>query len=266
MAVSDAAASLDELLNQQKPSGALIETLNAISAEAARVSLEIAAAKEVSKFGEDDQAALDAEFEAASAHTDRMIRLMEMESAARKKQTAMEKASLKAKFDITKGITSNLSTLMASSSKKEFEVGKQFAVASALISGYQAVVGAYAAGAKVGGPYLGAAYAVAAGYATKVQIDNIKKQQFGGGGSLSVSGGAGGGVSTGANFNGGAPAEPAGEQRAAGGVTTINLVGEDKTFSSEQVDGLIDQFREAVDRGDKILFSKGSRQAIEVGS
>lgn len=215
LAVNDAASGLKELLDAERPSIELTAALRRVTEEADALSQKMLENKDKLKFGDDDQAALDAEFEAASAHTDRMLRLIEMEEAASAKQLKLEKVQLKAKFDIAKGITSNLSTLMASSSKKEFEVGKKFAVASALISGYQAVVGAYAAGAKIGGPYLGAAYAVTAGYATKVQIDNIKKQQFGGGGGLSVSGGAGGGVSTGANFNGGAPAEPAAETAQA---------------------------------------------------
>ena len=107
------------------------------------------------------------------------------------------------------------------------------------------------------------AFAASAALATKTQIDNIKSQSFSGGGGVSVTGGAGGGVSTGADFNGGAPSG-AGEQKPAGGVTNITLTGQDQTFTSDQVDGLFDQISEAMERGDKVLFTSSSRQAIEV--
>lgn len=263
MAVNDAAASLKELLDAEKPSEAMKAALQSVAAEAEIAAQKISEVKEAARFGDPEQAALDAEFEAASDHTDRMLRLIEMETAAKDKQLAMEKANTKAKFDIAKGITGNLATLMASSSKKEFEVGKKFAIASALISGYEAVVGAYAAGAKIGGPWLGAAYAVAAGYATKVQIDNIKKQSFGGGGSLSVSGGAGGGVATGANFNGGAPTDNIIDGQNTDNTsrtqTTVNIYG---AITDDMIrNTVIPVIQNDIEEKDLILFTDTSRQS-----
>lgn len=176
-------------------------------------------------------------------------------------EAVLEKAANDSKYAATKTFFGNMSTLMGSTSKKQFEIGKKFALANALIKGYEAIVSAYAAGAKIH-PLVGAAFAAAAALATNVQIQAIKSQQFGGGGGVSVSTGAGGGVTTGTNFNGGAPQQ----NQNAGGVTTINLVGDDKTFTTEQVDVLFDEIGNALERGDRVLFSSNSRQALELSA
>lgn len=266
MAVNDAAASLETLLSAEAPSAALKQTLADIQNQAQVTAEKIAAAK-VPNVLDAQEAMLDAEFAAASDHSDRMHRLIEMENAARASQIKLEKDALQAKFNVAKGITGNLATLMSSSSKKEFEIGKTAAIANALISGYEAVTSSYAAGARIGGPVLGGIFATTAAYATKVQIDNIKRQQFGGGGGISVSGGAGGGVATGANFRGGAPIGITGgqDEKPQGGTTTVNLVGDDtSSFSLKQVDSMFTQISEALERGDKVLFRSNSRQALEL--
>jgi hypothetical protein len=85
---------------------------------------------------------------------------------------------------------------MNSQSRKAFELGKVASIANAVIKGYEAAVSSYAFGAKIGGPYLGAAFAAASILATANLINNIRSQHFGGGGG---GGGALGGapVSTG---------------------------------------------------------------------
>jgi len=266
MAVKDVAFDLEQLLNATKPSEAMQATLQSISEQAEKVSQKMVAAKAAAKFTDDDQSALDLEFNAASAHTDRMIRLIEMETAAEKTKAALELKAAKDKINVAKGLTGNLATLMASSSKKEFEVGKKFALANALVKGYEAITSSYAAGAKVGGPYLGALYAATAAIATKVQIDNIKNQSFAGGGGVSVSGGAGGGVATGANLGGGAPTQAETNQNpvASGGTTTVNLIGRTASFTGEQVNEVFDAIADALERGDRVLFSSTSRQALEL--
>jgi len=197
----------------------------------------------------------------------------QLDSQHQASRNKIAKSAMQERLNVTKGIFGNLSTLMSSSSKKEFEVGKKAAVATALIKGYEAITSSYAAGAKVGGPWVGAAYAATAALATRQQIKNIRSQSFnGGGGGVSVSGGAGGGVSTGSNFNGGAPAQavPASsqtqQQTSSGATTVIQLVGQDKTFTSDQVDDLFGQIGEALERGDKVLFSSNSRQALELSA
>lgn len=259
-------SELDALVTKPMPSEAIETFFNSVTEAATAASIKVAEAK-AKISGDDTEARLDAEFELLSADTDRHLRLIEMETLAKKKQLQIEKSLSKDRFEVAKGITGNMATLMASSSKREFEIGKKFAIANALIKGYEAVTSSYAAGAKIGGPVLGGAYAVAAGYATKIQIDNIKKQTFGGGGSLSVSGGAGGGIATGATFNGGAPTGITGQaENLTGGITTINLVGKDRTFSTDEVSDMFGKFKEAIDRGDKVLFNSDSRQALELSA
>ena len=185
--------------------------------------------------------------------------------AAKLYNLQFEKNVAKERINVAKGLFGNLSTLMASESKKEFEVGKAAATATAVIKGIEAVQSSYAAGAKVGGPWVGAAYAAAAAIATAKQVQAIQSQQFGGGAAgISVSGGAGGGVTTGATFGGGAPTPPQQETRS-GGTTTINLVGQDRTFSGDQIDAIFDEISDALERGDRVLFSSDSRQALELG-
>ncbi len=192
-------------------------------------------------------------------------KILAIEESAAQKKLQMDSMLASQRMSVAKGITGNMAQLMSSSSKKEFEVGKKFAQANALIKGYEAVTSSYAAGAKIGGPYLGAAYAATAAYATKIQLDNIRNAQFGGGGGISV---GGGNVSTGSGFNGGAPNQPALESQSkqpSGGVTTITLVGNSNSqFSGEQLDGLFDQMEDAMERGDRVLFSRNSRQALEL--
>ena len=99
---------------------------------------------------------------------------------AHEEELELDKATAQAKQQIAMGMLGNLSALMSSESKRLFEVGKAAAVASALIKGYESVLNSYAAGSKIGGPVLGAAYAATAGIATAVQIDKISNSKFSG--------------------------------------------------------------------------------------
>lgn len=185
-----------------------------------------------------------------------------------KSKESLDAVQSKQKLAVAKGIFGNLSTLMSSESKKEFEVGKKFAIANALIKGYEAVTSSYAAGAKIGGPWLGAAYAGTAVIATNQQIKNIQSQSFGAGGGVSVSGGAGGGVSTGSNLNGGAPSGPSSEasssDNSSGGTTVFQFVGKDRTFTGDEVVDMFSKFKELIGSGEEVLIEIDSRQALEL--
>ena len=209
----------------------------------------------------DREAALDAAFEKELEIFDAEMMLIDRSNAAKEYQLNFEKDLLRDRLNVAKGFLGNMSTLMASSSKSEFKIGKDFAIANALIKGGEAVVSAYAAGAKIH-PAVGVAFAASAAAATKVQIDNIKSQQFGGGGSVSVSSGAGGGVSTGIDQ---APAALP-DAGKGGGVTNIQLVGQDQTFTGDQLDSIFDEISNALERGDKVLFTSESRQALELSA
>ncbi len=67
----------------------------------------------------------------------------------------------------------NMYVMTGSSNEELFNIMKTFAVAEATVQGYRAAVGAYAFGASIGGPVLGAAFAASAIAATGAQIANI---------------------------------------------------------------------------------------------
>ena len=83
-----------------------------------------------------------------------------------------------------KGFTQGLqqkTALASSSSRTMFEINKAAAISEATIDAYHAIVGAYKVGAKIGGPPLGAAFAVAAGAFEFATIASIASQSYGGG-------------------------------------------------------------------------------------
>lgn len=116
-------------------------------------------------------------------------RVTEETERAASNRIAIDEREKKEKFDIAAGSFANLSTLMQSGSKREFEIGKKAALATAVIKGIEAIQSSYAAGAKFGGPLLGAAFAATAAVATKMNVDAISRQSFGGGGSITSGGG-----------------------------------------------------------------------------
>jgi hypothetical protein len=87
-------------------------------------------------------------------------------------------------MDVNQNLFGNLSQLMSSHSKSQFEIGKQAAIAQAIISTYSSAVKSYDALASIpyAGPYLGAAAAAAAIAAGLMNVANIRAQQFGGAG------------------------------------------------------------------------------------
>ncbi len=82
----------------------------------------------------------------------------------------------------------NLYVMTGSKNEELFNIMKTFAVAEATIQGYRAAVGAYAFGAEIGGPVLGAAFAASAIAATGAQIANILATEPGSTTSISSSG------------------------------------------------------------------------------
>jgi hypothetical protein len=83
----------------------------------------------------------------------------------------------------------NLAGLMNTGSKKSFEIGKAFSLGQAAVKGASAVMSAWEAGMSTGGPWapaVAAAYAAAAGLNALNMMNNIRKQQFGGGGGAPV--------------------------------------------------------------------------------
>ena len=145
---------------------------------------------------------------------------------------------------------SNLSTLMNSESRKQFELGKAAALAQAVIDGYAAITGAYKVGASIGGPVVGGAFAAAAGAATFAQIQSIRNTQFQGGGT-------GGGAASVAATSGAAAVSNTQAINAQNEVierqTSIDiaLIGADSRDRAV-AGGIIQQINDEIERGGRI--------------
>lgn len=114
--------------------------------------------------------------------------LSEIEKTESEKRKALIEQERNAKISLYQSLFSNLSVLMNSKSKKLFEIGKKAAIASAVVNTAKGIMEAWAMG-PIMGP-IGAAAVAAAG---ATQIQNIKSQQFGGGGTVNA-GTSGGGL------------------------------------------------------------------------
>ena len=151
------------------------------------------------------------------------LTLIEQEGA--EKRQKITEAEAKARRSIYSGMMSNLTSLMASGSKTQFEIGKRASQAGALLSARESITHSFNAGAKIGGPVLGAAFAVTAGIATAQQIAQLESTTFSGGGSISPAGG--GGVSAGGGQPPVAPVPPAlsASQQQASPQISITVAG-----------------------------------------
>ena len=171
------------------------------------------------------------------------LTLIAARAASQRAKLAQNEASQRQQ--ITQNMMNNLVQLMNSGSKQMFAIGKVAAVANALLKGREAIVSSYAAGAKIGGPPLGAAYAATAAAATAAQVASVMSTSFGGGGSVSANGGGGAtGRVTDSISNDPLPAAEAAPKHSK---VTINLQGE--VFSRQQVRNLIESINEAVADG-----------------
>jgi len=127
-------------------------------------------------------------------------------------------------------------------SKKMFEAQKALSIASALVTIPQTVMDSYAAGAKIGGPVVGAVFAATAFAAQIAQLQQIRSATFGGGRS---GGGGGGGGSSSVGGGGGESAAPITQR-----FVSVGLYGSDNTmYSKDAVRELITRIGEEVADG-----------------
>lgn len=157
---------------------------------------------------------------------------LENQSAARQEKTV--EMSSKEKRNAISGALGDVTTLMNSESRKQFEIGKAAALAQAVVDGYAAITGAYKVGAGIGGPPVGAAFAAAAGAATFAQINAIRSQSFGGGGGGSNGSGS---VTQGINNQG----EGVRGQAQQGQTLTLQGVDPNSLFTGRQLIDTINQ-------------------------
>jgi hypothetical protein len=164
---------------------------------------------------------------------------MNIAQAGHDKELALAAAKAANREAIEDHLQTAIGGLMQSGNKKMFKIGKAAAIASATVDGITAAVSSYKAGAKIGGPVLGASFAGASLLATDAQINQLKSQSFSGGsqGSApsvtepSVSSGAGAGAGQSQN------------------VSNISVSLQGDTFGRGTITGLIDQINEAIDDG-----------------
>lgn len=210
----------------------------------------------------DEQVAADEEqqFEIAEANAERLkgkIKLDQegLEEYKRLRDEGMatdaEVVAFQAQLDAqryaaARNALTNLSTLMASSSRKMFEVGKAAAIAQTIIDTYAAAQSAYKAlaGIPVVGPGLGAAAAAAAVVGGLARVQAIKSTTFG---SRSVAVGVGGGVAVGSSERGGG-----GPGGGGGGPVTYISLPSGQWFSSEFMRDFIMRLNEAQGDGARI--------------
>ena len=96
---------------------------------------------------------------------------------------ALQQARTAATLRGFQGMFGDLATLMSSSNKKLFAIGKAAAMAEAVISGYSAAVDAWAKGMKIGGPWMAAAFTAASLAKTGALISQIAGTTASGGSS-----------------------------------------------------------------------------------
>lgn len=168
-----------------------------------------------------------------------------IEEEGTRKRKELAEAERSAKLGIAGAMFDNLSSLMQSGSKKMFNIGKVASLASGAIKAYESVMSAYAAGAKVGGPWTGAAYAASAALAQAGNLRKLSSVSFGGG-SGGISASSGGNPSAGAEGGSGTAAAPAAPVMPSRNIS-ISLAG--STFSADTVRELITQINEQIGDG-----------------
>jgi len=207
-----------------------------------------------------DALALNATIDQEQLKMDALASMREQEalatSLARLNEEQRERIHQRAMKSIIMDSLGNLSSLMNAQSKKLFNIGKIASLSTAVIKGYESIVSSYAAGAKIGGPPVGAAFAATAGLATAVQIQNIRSQSFGGGGSVSAPSGGGGVSGISPQTPTVAPALGSQSQQFGGSfVVNVNggLVNEDFL-----IDDLLPAMRNAIEQRDFTLIRNTS--------
>lgn len=136
---------------------------------------------------------------------------------------------------------------VAQHSRVLFEINKVATIATIALKTPEAIASAYAFGAKFGGPPLGAAMGILAGIAMAAQMKAAAATQY-----------AGGGAGTAPSVAGTTPAPAvspvaATDQSSARTSITIKLVGEDQSFSTAQVRGLLEKLADLTEGGARVF-------------
>lgn len=173
------------------------------------------------------------------------------EERARKKIEEMEQMAARNRKAATHQALNDLSSLMMSSSKSQFEVGKRAAIAETTISTFEGAQKAFTAFAGTGpwGMALGIAAAAAAVAAGMARVSSIKSTSFQGGGSAGMSSG---GISV-PSLNSGSlsapplPAPPSADTlQTPSRAITVNILGDN--YGSDIKEKIVEAIRDAMSR------------------
>ena len=152
------------------------------------------------------------------------------------------KSNLQNKLSVTSGILGNLASLMQSKSRKMFEIGKAAAIGQAIVDTWAA---ANKSMASLPFP-VNIAAAAATATAGFMNVQSIRAQKFGGGGS-------GGGASSGASSALGAAAGAAETAPPPVQQTRVNINLQGNSFGGNGVRGLIEEINEATDDNTQLM-------------
>jgi hypothetical protein len=173
--------------------------------------------------------------------------LFEIDKDAEKKTLDLWTSGWSGKQKVTSKFLGQISNLMNTNSRKQFEIGKAAAIAQVAIDTPKAAMSAYSAmaGIPVVGPALGGIAAAAAVATGVAQIQNIKSQSFGGGG---------GGVGSAAAASGGASAADAGGQggEPANVVDATFVLQGEGGFSGDQIRSVAAGLNDFIEDGGQI--------------
>jgi len=169
-------------------------------------------------------------------------RMSQEEFQARRQAAEDEKALQRERLSATAQGLGNLASLMNTSSRRTFEIGKVAAIAEAAVQTTLATIHAFRWGNKLGGPAVGAAFAATAAIAGLNYMNNLRSQTFGGGGGAPTPAGQGAsGVA--------APDAAQGGAGGGGGGQTTLIKIEGDIFSADMVRKLLEKINTGTRKG-----------------
>ncbi len=168
-------------------------------------------------------------------HVEAMIALRRKQSQETQRTWADDAADVAGRIE-------EMTSSVAGGNRAMFELSKVASISKAILKSREAGSSAYAVGAVIGGPPLGAVMAGIAAAATAAQIAQLASTTYGGAGGTSASSST---ASSGATS---AQAASQGQESEKGAYIQINLQG-GGTYSADQVRGLISAINEQVDSG-----------------
>lgn len=193
---SDAEAEFNRLMQEGSEKGlSLAESMRAVAAAMRDAKQANDEAGEDADSPKDAPVAVAAE-ESTKIALDAYKQYYAMRVQAARQASGLEKWIQQSTLDASRTILGNLSTLMQTENKKQFEIGKKAAIGAAVIDTIASAQSAFKAlsGVPIVGPALGAAAAASALVAGYARVSQISSTSFGSSGGGGAGGAGGGGV------------------------------------------------------------------------